>query len=224
MIQPILQQDMPQAYNLGRANVGVVISSLVGRISFKDITRCANCKTKLTQPCNEENMLVSTGTATVMIVDHEEYIKQFAGTQLGKGKKCDYLMVDDSGANYKIAFCDLTCSKEVNVEPDTEREYLPEGKRAKVMLQLEESVKRFTDKATTKAYIQGFNKRHCLFGWRDPFVSDTLVVPTRNDVEANMMVFGRTASNVEPQLLHHKTIDGIEFVFYQIKYPTVYNW
>ena len=134
------------------------------------------------------------------------------------------MLVDDSGNNYKVAFCDLTCSLAENVEPDELRTKLPEGKRAKVMMQLEESVRRLTSKNATNAYLVRFQHRHCIFGWRDPFVSDTPVTPRRGDLAANMMIMGVATSGSEPLLFHRQEIDDLEFVFYQVKYPSVYNW
>jgi hypothetical protein len=224
MIQDILLQILPQAYGLHREQIDLKTEELTGDVALSDTARCANCKTKQSLPCDEQNMRVHFGSSSVIIVDHESYIKQFNGTQLGQGKNCDYMLVDDSGSNYKVAFCDLTCSKTETVEPDTERKYLPEGKRAKVMEQLKKSVCRFVDKNDTKAYLGGFQQRYCIFGWRDPFVSDTPVIPKRGDVAANMMIMGIATSGSEPLLLQRQDICGLEFVFYQIKYPTIYKW
>lgn len=224
MIQEILLQTLPQAYGLHRGQVELNTFELSGQVSISDSARCANCKTKQSHPCNEQNMRINTGTATITVVDHETYIKQFNGKQLGRGRNCDYMLVDDSGSDYKVAFCDLTCSLAENVEPNEEREKLPEGKRAKVMVQLEESARRLTSKESTKAYLAKFLHRHCIFGWRDPFVSDTPITPRRGDVAANMMIIGAATSGSEPLLLHRQEIDGLEFVFYQVKYPAVYNW
>lgn len=224
MIQEILLQTLPQVYGLQRGQIQLNVTELTGDTSLSDTTRCANCKTKQRHPCNEQNMRINTGTATITVVDHESYIKQFNGTQLGRGKNCDYMLVDDSGSDYKVALCDLTCSLAENVEPDELRTKLPEGKRAKVMVQLEESARRLTSKESTKAYLERFQHRHCIFGWRDPFVCNSPVTPRRGDVAANMMIIGAATSGSEPLLLHHQEIDGLEFVFFQVKYPAVYNW
>lgn len=224
MIREILLQTLPQAYDIHREHIELKTTELTGNVALRDTARCANCKTKQKHPCNEQNMRINTGTATIIVVDHESYIKQFDGKQLGKGKNCDYMLVDDSGSSYKVALCDLTCSLAENVEPDKERPKLPEGKRAKVMVQLEESARRLTSKESTKAYLERFKYRHCIFGWRDPFVSDTPITPKRGDVAANMMIMGVATSGSEPLLLHRQEIDGLDFVFYQVKYPAVYNW
>lgn len=226
MIKEILLQILPQAYGLHRDNehIKLNVTELRGDVALNDTTRCFNCKTKQSRPCNEGNMLITTGTARVMLVDHESYINQFKGKLLGRGKNCDYMLVDDSGNNYKIAFCDLTCSLAENVESDERREKLPEGKRAKVMVQLQESAYRLVVKEETKAYIKKFQHRHCIFGWRDPFVSNTPVRPKRGDSEANMMIMGVATSGSEPLLLHQQEIGGLKFVFFQVKYPTIYKW
>ncbi|MCQ2273305.1 MAG: hypothetical protein MJZ86_00760 [Bacteroidales bacterium] len=224
MIREILLQTLPQAYGLNRGHIQLSANELAGSVALSDTARCANCTTKQKPPCDKQTMRMNTSAATVILVDHESYIKQFSDAQLGKGKNCDYMLVDDSGSNYKVAFCDLTCSLAKSVEPDERRNSLPEGKRAKVMAQLAASVRRFTSKDATKAYIEGFQHRHCIFGWRDPFVSNSPVTPRRGDVDANMMIMGVATSGSEPLLLHHQEIDGVEFVFYQVKYPQVYNW
>lgn len=224
MIQEILLHTLPQAYGLHREHIKLNISELSGDETLSVTRRCANCKTKLNHQCNEQNMRINTNTATVTVVDHELYINQFNGTQFGKGKNCDYLLVDDSGCNYKIALCELTCSLAENVEPNEKRTKLPEGKRAKVMAQLEESAHRLVTKDDTKTYVERFEHRHCIFGWRDPFVSDAPIVPKRGNIEANMMIMGVATSGSEPILLHRKDICGLEFVFYQVKYPTIYKW
>ena len=121
MIRDILKTALPQAYHLQRGEVRLETTELTGCVSLKDTKRCGNCKTKQTHPCNEQNMQMDTGIATVTLVDHEAYIRQFHGTKLGRGKNCDYMLADDTGSNYKVVFCDLTCSLEKNVEPDEER-------------------------------------------------------------------------------------------------------
>jgi hypothetical protein len=224
MIQEILLQTLPQVYGLHREQIALKTEELTGNVALSDTARCANCKTKQSHPCEEQNMRMNVGTASVTLVDHESYIKQFNGTQLGRGKNCDYMLVDDSGSNYKVAFCDLTCSLAKSVEPDEGRTSLPEGTRAKVMVQLEESVRRFANQEATKTYLEGFQHRHCIFGWRDPFVTDSPITPRRGDVAANMMIMGAATSGSEPLLLQHRMISGLEFVFYQVKYPTVYQW
>lgn len=224
MIQEILLQTLPQAYGLYRGHITLNMFTLSGNVALNDTARCTNCKTKQNHPCNKQNMRINTGAATISVVDYEAYIKQFNGKQLGRGKNCDYMLVDDSGNDYKVAFCDLTCSLAENVEPDELRTKLPEGKRAKVMMQLEESVRRLTSKNATNAYLVRFQHRHCIFGWRDPFVSDTPVTPRRGDLAANMMIMGVATSGSEPLLFHRQEIDDLEFVFYQVKYPSVYNW
>ena len=224
MIQEILLKTLPQAYGLHRVKIQLNMFELTGEVSLSDTVRCTNCKTKQNRPCNEQNMRINTGTATITVVDHEAYIKQFNNSQLGRGKNCDFMMVDNSGSNYKVAFCDLTCSLTENVEPDEERTRLPEGKRAKAMAQLEESVHRLPAKEATKTYLGGFHHRHCIFGWRDPFIAETPIIPKRGDVMANMMIMGVATSGAEPLLLHYQEIDGLKFVFYQVKYPIIYNW
>lgn len=224
MIQEILLRILPQAYGLHREKIKLSTTELTGNETLSDKARCINCKTKQNHPCNEQNMLINTNTAKVTVVDHESYIKQFNGTQLGNGRICDYMLVDDSGSNYKVAFCDLTCSMAKNVEPNKERTKLPEGKRAKAVSQLEYSVRRLVTKEKTKTYLEIFQHRHCIFGWRDPFVSDIPVTPRRGDVAANIMIMGVATSGSEPILIHRQEIDGLEFVFFQVKYPAVYNW
>jgi hypothetical protein len=223
MIRKILLQKLPQAYGLCREKI-YLEATVLTEDAISDTTRCANCKTKQVNQCNEQNLLIALGTAQVVKVNYESYIKQFNGTKLGSGKNCDYLLVDDSGKNYKVAFCELTCSMKENVEPDERRKNLPEGKRAKVMKQLEESVCRLVVKDEVKDYLKEFHHRHCIFGWRDPFVSNVPVIPKRGDVDANMKILIDTTSGSEPILLQHQEIGGLEFVFYQVKYPAVYKW
>lgn len=222
MIREILTKTLPQAYGLQRENVSLETKTFTGDAVLND--RCSTCATKKKHPCNEQNMLFNAGKSVVTLLMHEEYINQFNGTQLGSGRKCDFILLDDSENKYKIAFCDLTCSLARNVEPDREREKLPEGKRAKVIIQLQGSVHRLTSKEETKSYLESFQHRHCIFGWRDPFDTNVTITPQRGDVEANMLFLSIATSGLEPVLLHQESIDGVDFVFYQVKYPAVYNW
>ncbi len=222
MIQQVLQQTMPQEYGLARKNVAVSISNLTGSFSLKDEQRCAQCKTKQTIPCTEEVMLITANNQQVTLVDNEAYVNQFNGTGLGTGRRCDYLLLDDN-TNYKLAFCDLSCAKEDTVEPNPNRTHLPEGKREKCIQQLTASIKRFTSRDSTKAYIENFTQKHCIFGWKDPFVMDNQKIPGHGDTEANMQIFGMATSN-NPLLLATIEIDGISFTYYQVKYPSVYKW
>lgn len=222
MIQKILSQTLPQAYGLQRKCIQLKMFTLTGQVSLND--RCETCTTKQKHPCDEQNIKINTGTVTITVVDYEAYIQQFNNAQLGRGKKCDFMMVDNSGNNYKVAFCELTCSQAETVESNEGRKRLQEGKRAKAMVQLEESVHRLTNKADTKNYLNGFLHRHCIFGWRDPFIGEKSVSPRRGDAEANMMSMMLTPSSAAKGLHQTKKIDGLDFDFYQVKYPDIYNW
>lgn len=223
-LRELLLQTLPQAYGLHREHIDLKTVELTGDVSLRDTERCAKCVTKENHPCDEQNLRMSIGTASVTLVDYESYIMQFNGTRLGNGKKCDYMLVDDSGSNYKVAFCDLTCSLEDTVEPNEGRKKLPEGKRAKAMEQLKESVRRLVGQESTKTYLEGFRHRHCIFGWREPFVGNKPIIPKRGDVMSNMMIMTVATSGSEALLLQRQEICGQEFVFYQVKYPAAYKW
>lgn len=219
----LFETDLPQAYGLTKTGITVDISKHSGRFALYDADRCAGCKTVLKKICNRENILIEA-KSDVLVACHESYLKQFGEKSLGKGKRCDYFLADDSDAKSKVAFCELTCAIEDTIEPNEERKYLPEGKRAKAMKQLEDSVKRFTSKEVSKSYLSTFPVRHCIFGWRDPFSINATAPQKRGDLEANMKIMGMATSGSETILLQKQQIDDMEFVFYQVKYPSIYIW
>lgn len=220
-MKQLLEKDLPQAYGFTRQNITITTSTLSGTFSLND--RCTDCKTKLESLCNQENILIEA-KADVSLIYFEQYIEQFGDKTLGKGKKCDYLLIDNPDIKRKIAFCELTCAKEDTIEPDEQREHLPEGKRAKAISQLEQSVKRFTKKDISKQFLAEYVNRHCIFGWRDPFSSNVHIPRQRGDVDANMQIVGFATSGSEALLLKTQVIDDLEFTFYQVKYPAAYKW
>ena len=224
MIRYLLSHRFPTEYGLDPATITLPVEVKNGSFSLSDNKACAQCKADKEDraSCNEENLNVHS-SIDVNVLDFEGYIAQYSGTSLGIKDVCDFLMFDDSTSHQKIAFCDLTCSEEKWVNPNTGK--YPEGKRAKVKTQMLASLEYLISEPLTSVNILTFVERVCLFGWRDYNNPDVSAVkPVHNSVGKNMQVFGRTPSSMAKQLTAEKNILGHNFYFVQVKYPAVYEF
>lgn len=224
MMRHLLAQRFPTEYGLNPNTITLPLEVKKGSFILSDSKACTACKASRTNrgACDEENLNIRS-SVDVAVLEFESYIQQFKKTSLSIKGVCDYLLFDESNNHRKIAFCDLTCSDEKWVNPNTGR--YPEGKRAKVKSQMLDSLEYLLTEDLLKVAILTFADKVCLFGWRDfdnPAVNT--VVPVHNNVRKNMQVFGRTPSSMAKQLTFEKTILGHGFSFVQVKYPSVYDF
>lgn len=226
MMRHLLAQRFPTEFGLNPNTITLPLSVLSGSFTLSDSKACTACKAMPSRTdrvsCDEANLNIHSSD-DVAVLEFERYIQQFSRTSLGIKDVCDYLLFDESNNHRKIAFCDLTCSDEKWVEPNTGK--YPEGKRAKVKSQMLDSLEYLLKEDLLAVVILTFAEKVCLFGWRDfdnPEVNT--VAPVHDNARKNMQVFGRTPSSMAKQLTFEKTILGHGFSFVQVKYPSVYEF
>ena len=214
MIDTLLKNDLPQAYGLTRPNVQLRYKCLSGQFELGDEKACARCETRHRDECNLKMMRINASNYVVTVVEHEDYINQFNGKQLGKGKRCDYLMYDME-THHKIAFCDLGCYSEQYVQLKQEVAHR----------QVCDSLKRFLDKPCGKEFIDRFTEKILIFGRRDRAIATAEKTQlSRGNVKGNMQIF-LTNPISKSKILESKEIIGeTNVTFLIVNYPESYVW
>ena len=224
LIDRLLQVHYPQEYGIDPKGVVVDMATYKGLVELSDNKACDDCQ-KLRRPqrtlCDRVNLRVNTSAKSIEIVDFEKYVNQFDHTAAAMSDRCDYILVDASVAHKKIAFCDLTCSEEKYVNPNSGK--YPLGKRAKAASQMKRSLESLLKEPLLANYILTFPEKVCLFGWRD-YAVPTNITPKRGDAARNMLAFMNTPSAKSGTLSQVMPVVGHGFRFVQVKYPTVYQW
>lgn len=213
MIDTLLKNDLPQAYGLTRPNVQLRYQCLSGQFELGDAKACANCENRHGNACNQKTMRINASNYVVTVVEHEDYINQFNGKQLGKGKRCDYLMCDME-THHKIVFCDLGCYSEQYVKQKQEVTHR----------QVCDSLKRFLDKPCGKEFIDRFTEKILIFGRRDRAI-DSAEKPTPKDkVKENMQTFLTNPFSKSKILESKEVIGETNVTFLIVNYPASYVW
>jgi len=227
MIQEILGQVFPIEYGIDPDTICVPIHRYNEPFSESDIKTCDSCKNNPKRVnrtnCNREILKVDNKGKEVAVVEYEKYIAQFERKRVSAGDRCDLIMADSGTDRRKIVFCDLCCYEEKYVEPNAGKKY-PEGKRAKARQQMERSIEKLIQESTTAVNLLTYSEKVCLFAWRDYDVPDVPVMATRGNARSNVQAFGSVASNMASTTTSHYQKLGHEFIFMQIKYPSVYKW
>lgn len=223
LIERLLQVHYPYEYGIDSKGVVVDITTHRGLVELSDTKACDDCQELRPQriQCDRVNLRVNTSTKPIEIVDFEKYVNQFDNTAAAMRDRCDCILVDSSVAHNKIAFCDLTCSEEKYVNPNSGK--YPLGKRAKAALQMKRSLESLLEEPLMANYILTFPEKVCLFGWRD-YAVPMDVAPKRGDAARNMLAFMNTPSAKSGTLSQDMPVVGHGFKFVQVKYPTVYQW
>ncbi|MBD5351259.1 MAG: hypothetical protein HDR86_00325 [Bacteroides sp.] len=209
MLKTLLESHFHKAYGLTRAQVNVNSQVCCGTFSLSDPKACELCDSNAT--CNHQTLLISSDEP-VQIINLEEFARQFDGTKAEfEGGVCDFLLF--SAINTQMALCDLSCSSAAYVEPNHGK--YPEGKRAKALSQMKNSLNKllYADVLFELKILSNSRKR-LIFSWREPQVD--VIDPA----EQTMMDFITTPDSDEEMLTAEE--HGFEFV--QIKYPKIYRW
>lgn len=223
MIDRLLQVHYPKQYGIDAEKIHVMIEEHAGLIELSDEKACMDCLNLRPQRnrCDRINLRINTADTPVEVVDFEGYMNQLDNTKAGIKDRCDYILVDGTLEHKKIAFCDLTCSEEKYVNPNSGK--YPLGKRAKAATQMKRSLECLLEEPLLAHYILTFPEKVCLFGWRDYAVSAN-VTPQRGNATRNMLAFMNTPSAKSGTLSRTVPMIGHDFKFVQTKYPTVYQW
>lgn len=228
MIREILGKIFPAEYGLSTDVIAVSIETHGAPFSLSDDKACDNCQSNPARVnrrgCNREVLKVNNHGETIDVVNYEQYISQYERLGKAVGERCDIVMADSGMSRRKIVFCDLCCYSEKFVEPNEGNSY-PQGKRAKVYQQMERSIETLIQVSTTAVNLLTYREKICLFAWRDYDIPDMPSVATRGNAQSNVLVFGSTtASGLATLTISHERRMGHDFIFKQVKYPSVYNW
>lgn len=133
------------------------------------------------------------------------------------GERCDWILFDSGLTKKRFAFCELSCCKEK----------YSTNKRSKAFSQIEKSWNLISNNAHPMffLYILGFQEKTGIFGWRESQSSVTLMHShNKNQATFGMSSFLNTpASMVGISMISGQTW-GYNFNFYQVKYPSTFNW
>lgn len=227
MIDQLLKNSFPIEYGIDPSTIEVPIVTKENSFELTDSNSCGPCKLNPLRGnranCNEEILKVNNNGVAIDVVDFEAYIQQFAGTAANVHDRCDRIMTDSGDGHNKIVFCDLCCYEEVYVEPNNGSRF-PQGKRAKARQQMERSIDVLIQESVTAINLLTYPEKVCLFAWREYGVPDEPVKATRGNALNNMGALMTTASNMANQTTTHHQRTGHNFMFMQIKYPSVYMW
>lgn len=145
----------------------------------------------------------------IMILHYEKFINQFGpGRNAGKGKKCDYLLMDEGNT---LLFNELSCGQEEYLEGNGGKI----GKREMAKEQLTASIDRVICVPSIATYIESFSNRVALFSYR------------MNDIEHVGSVIGESVRMFQSPLMQYPQLESVEpigeFKFIQQIYPQKYR-
>lgn len=168
--------------------------------------------------CNGETMKVYP-LNPMAVISIERWLNTFPERVRRNLPNCDYIFADAESiyASRKIAFCDLTCSKNKFVEPGGSAKY-PEGKREHALRQMSSIASLLMKNLMLYHYISTATDRRYIFGVR---YTDTVSVNKATD---SMRTFGMTPSSTAPTISTTQRLNGITFIFSEIKYPSPLIW
>ena len=216
MIDNLLKNTLLDDYGIsGRSKIVLTTHKATGIFQKCDPAACGSCKAKMADRanCDEMVMTINAGNNNLIIVEHEEYVKQFDGRQIATGGRCDILICDDTYSN-KIMFCELGCYLEKYFEQ----------KKAKARKQTTDSFVRLLNKPSGLAFINQFNQKELAFFRRDSALIQNSTSPQRGDVLQNMQAFITNAATESAYIASNETVNGIPIKFIIVNYPTIYEW
>lgn len=217
-MRQLLTERLPQQYGISK-QIDLPEKLYTGQFSLSDSSACISCKAKFTDraDCDEQVMYIK-GT-NLHVVDFETYVKQFENTALRIKQHCDYMLYDVNEKGRAIAFCDLTCSAEEHVEPNSSDSY-PLGKRFKAFEQMKNSLELLLKVDLLNIQILTCQQKLALFGWREKEAN----VKAKDKAEESMTEFGVTPASTAPIIYTDTLVMGHGFIFVQVKHPTVFEW
>lgn len=218
MIDTLLKKDLPRAYGLRRKNVRLTHWQTPSTFELGDKVACTRCKASGISPerynCNERVMKIDVSDCTITVVEHEDYISQFNGTNFAEGGTCDYIMFDAETLR-KVVFCELGCYSEKYVEKKQEKSHN----------QVRKSLMRFMKQECGRSFINQFEEKILIFGRRDPAVNpDNAPAPVRGDVRGNMQAFLTNPFSQPKFAVSSEVIEGVSVSFIIVNYPEPYIW
>lgn len=226
MIQSLLTRDLPREMGVNPSEISLDLHTESTPFALSDAKACRRCHMVPDradrEACNEETLLISVEGKEVTVIALEEYLNQFDHSSKPVSKRCDYLLLDNIYDHTKIAFCDLTCSKEKWVYQNHGSH--PEGKLALARSQMTSSLEYLLHQPLLAHFITTFVQKVCIFGWRDYSVPAQPVNAEPGKITKNLLAFMTTPSNMAQRLTATETVMSHHFIFEKVKYPNQYVW
>lgn len=216
MIDNLLKNTLLEDYGITRrSNITLTTHTVTGIFQKCDPAACSSCKAKIADRanCDEMVMTINAGNNNLIIVEHEEYVKQFEGRKIATGGRCDLLICDDTYSN-KIMFCELGCYVE---------KYFDQ-KKAKAHKQTSDSITRLLKSSSGSTFVNQFKEKELVFFRRDPAIKDSFIMPQRGETAHNMQAFNTTPAASSAYIVSDEKINEIPVKFIIVNYPNTYNW
>lgn len=140
--------------------------------------------------------------------------------KLAENEKCDFILFDAGLDRKRFSMCELTCSLEKYVVPDSTA--ARQGKRAKAFSQISNAWRVLKESHNPVFYnfALQFIEKIGIFGWRD---RGEIHNTSKGGMSA-MLSFSRTPGSASGiSKFTEYTVDGV-LTFIQVKYPTIFNW
>lgn len=174
---------------------------------LSDHKACAACKKKFVQRANcDEHTLRVNVQSPVMVFDWDQFLTQ---NQIDGDPRCDFLMYGPDETHRRIAFCDLSC---------LEDKYVGQ-KRAKVKVQAEESIIRWTKDLCLSVDLVTYAIREVVFGRRNP-----LAKPITPRLEQAESAFLQSCSTQKAIIRTAQIVNGLSYDFVEVPYDAAYVW
>ena len=142
----------------------------------------------------------------VIVIDYEHFIDELAGTKAGEGKKCDKIVYTSDKSQFILN--ELTCSQGKYIE----------SKRAKAMIQLNQSISKLCAVPEIHQFVRSFQQQVGLFSYR---IKDDENTGNSNQAIQGMQQFFQPLKAI-PVIQTTKSLDE-NFDFVQVLYPNEYE-
>lgn len=187
-----------------------------GLSTFADNKACTECESSGRKICDDEVVLRLNSENPLTIVNLEDFFIQFDGNALSSVRdKCDLMLYDN--VHNRVAFCEMTCTREKFVQPYNNSRGHNDGKRAKAYKQLLTSIAKLAVVPEIATKICAYANKSALFAVRLKEMS--------NERESSVLATMQRFSDFARSIQDGATLNmGNGFTFEVVQYPTIYQW
>lgn len=187
-----------------------------GLSTFADNKACTECENSGRTICDDEVVLRLNSENPLTIVNLEDFFIQFDGNALSSVRdKCDLMLYDN--VHNRLAFCEMTCTREKFVKPYNNSRGHNDGKRAKAYKQLLTSITKLVVVPEIATKIRAYANKSALFAVRLKEMS--------NERESSVLATMQRFSDFARSIQDGATLNmGNGFTFEVVQYPTIYQW
>lgn len=182
---------------------------------WKSCTDCSDKTSYFYNQCYHKEVLKISTSEQVKVISLEDYFLQYSNKkEIVSGNICDYLLYGQD----KIVFADLTCMRPFHIESHVVDGKQKEGKRAKVVKQINDSIERLKLCPAVSERIESYEEKVALFALRKKESAfDKLEEAQRSMTSFMRMTNEQTMSGITQQMNN-----GFSLVINE--YPKPYKW